>query len=663
MSYRKINASELETLTKQGCQAENWDTILVKSDFTPEHIHHVRFDGIVRLGRYQEQIQNAAGLSKPCGIYNSAIQDCTIGDNVYISMVRNLVHYEIGNHAVIENIGALVVTGERSFGNGIKIDILSEAGGRDLIIFDQLTAQIAYLMVIYRHEDKMIANLQKIIEDYVTTKKSSQGTIQQGAKVSNCIKIQNVNIGEFATVSEALHLEDGTIVSCQADPAIIGEGVIAKKFIILSGAHIDSGAILSDCFVGQSVQIGKQFSAENSAFFANSECFHTEACSVFAGPYTVTHHKSTLLIAGYCSFFNAGSGTNQSNHMYKLGPVHQGILERGSKTGSFSYLMWPCRVGAFTVIIGKHYTNFDTSDFPFSYINDRDGKSTLIPAINLFTVGTRRDSIKWPNRDRRKATNKLDLINFETFSPYTIGKILCGIEQLKRLFPNTTEPREMVTYKGIQIRQLMLKNAPKYDYEIAVKIYIGEETVKRLEMLSQAVSVQAIKEQLQPNRTDGCGNWLDICGLLAPQSTIEELVGSIKNGKVSTITMLSQRLKTIYENYSAFAWTWCVELIQQRFGMPFTTLTRDHIIQIINDWKESSVKLNSMILTDSEKEFDANSRIGFGLDGDEQVRDKDFEAVRGTHAGNKFVVELKKETESVQKRAEALVDFLTKIAD
>ena len=84
---------------------------------------------------------------------------------------------------------------------------------------------------------------------------------------------------------------------------------------------------------------GKQFSAENSVFFANSEAFHGEAVSVFGGPYTVTHHKSSLLIAGMYSFFNAGSGTNQSNHMYKLGPVHQGILERGSKTGSFAYLL------------------------------------------------------------------------------------------------------------------------------------------------------------------------------------------------------------------------------------------------------------------------------------------------------------------------------------
>jgi len=194
-------------------------------------------------------------------------------------------------------------------------------------------------------------------------------------------------------------LEEGTINSCKEAPTIVGEGVTAKKFIMLSGSKVDSYAIIDKTFIGQSVKMGKQYSAENSVFFANCEAFHGEACSVFAGPYTVTHHKSTLMIAGLFSFFNAGSGTNQSNHMYKLGPVHQGILERGSKTGSFAYLLLPDFVGAYTVVMGKHYANFDTTDFPFSYITEEKGKSELTPAMNIFTVGTRRDSEKWPTRD------------------------------------------------------------------------------------------------------------------------------------------------------------------------------------------------------------------------------------------------------------------------
>lgn len=43
------------------------------------------------------------------------------------------------------------------------------------------------------------------------------------------------------------------------------------------------------------------------------------------------------------------------------------------------------------------------------------------------------------------------------------------------------------------------------------------------------------------------------------------------------------------------------------------------------------------------------SKIGFGLDGEEEIRDLDFENVRGKYEENKFVIELKKETEEIRK--------------
>ena len=95
----------------------------------------------------------------------------------------------------------------------------------------------------------------------------------------------------------------------------------------------------------------------------------------------------SILIACLFSFYNAGSGTNQSNHMYKLGPVHQGILERGCKTGSFSYLLLESHIAAFSVVIGKHMTNIDLPYFPFSYISEENSKTTVFPGKNLFSIG------------------------------------------------------------------------------------------------------------------------------------------------------------------------------------------------------------------------------------------------------------------------------------
>jgi hypothetical protein len=137
-------------------------------------------------------------------------------------------------------------------------------------------------------------------------------------------------------------------------------------------------------------------------FFSNCQGENGEACALFAGPYTVTHHKSTLLIAGMFSFMNAGSGSNQSNHMYKLGPIHQGIVERGAKTTSDSYVLWPAKVGPYSLILGRHYKHSDTSNLPSSYLIENDNTTYIAPGVNLRSVGTIRDAKNGLNATNEK---------------------------------------------------------------------------------------------------------------------------------------------------------------------------------------------------------------------------------------------------------------------
>jgi hypothetical protein len=509
MAYRHLTQEETDKLLSQNCFADNWTDITVAERFSPENILNTRFDGSVKLGIYSGTIELEKNISKKCGIYNSFISNCEIGDHVYISDVRNLSNYIIEGDVAISNVGSLIVNEESAFGNGTEIEVLNEGGGRGLPIFDRLSSQTGYLTVLYRHDKDFTCKMLGLIREYCESKLSNRGLVQTGARIKDSLIIHNVFVGSYATISGASLLERGTIRSCKEAPVFIGIGVVAKEFIVLSGSVIDGGVILDKCFAGQGVRIGKQFSAENSVFFANCEAFHGEACSLFAGPYTVTHHKSTLMIASLASFFNAGSGTNQSNHMYKLGPLHQGILERGSKTGSFSYLLFPVHIGAYTVVMGKHYSNFDTSDFPFSYISEERGKSELTPAMNLFTVGTRRDIDKWPARDRRKDPDKLDLIHFDLFNPYIVGKIINGINILNELAEKTDKQHDYINYKGISIHRLLLKTTRKY-YELALKLYIGQEVVKHIQDLNNNSTRTDLGNMLTAKATDGPGKWVEI---------------------------------------------------------------------------------------------------------------------------------------------------------
>ena len=252
-----------------------------------------------------------------------------------------------------------------------------------------------------------------------------------------------MRIGDYCEIEGAGRLKNGSINSNADDPVHIGYGVVCDDFIISSGSHIEDGTMMTRCFVGQACHMGHNYSASDSLFFSNCQEENGEACAIFAGPFTVTHHKSTLLIAGMFSFMNAGSGSNQSNHMYKLGPIHQGALERGAKTTSDSYILWPARIGAFSLVMGRHVNHPDTSDLPFSYLIE-DKNYDLSGSGGLIFVASAqfRDAQKWPKRDLRKDPFRLDQINYNLLSPYTIQKMMKGrsiLKELERVSGETSE--------------------------------------------------------------------------------------------------------------------------------------------------------------------------------------------------------------------------------
>lgn len=653
MSYRPLKNSEITALEKQGCFSLDWSKIEVKDPFSTTHVHHVRFLGEVKVGVLGRSITLASGEQKTSRLFNSKIVQCELGDDVLIDNVQMIRNYRIGDQVIIQNADSVTVSESSAFGNGTEIEVLNEGGGREVLMFDKLNAQLAYILVSYRHDPELIASINLMIDQYVKEKTSAIGIIGSGSEILHTRCIESVNIGEHASILGASLLKNGTIVSNKHAPAYVGENVIAKNFIFLSGSKVDGGALVDKSFVGQGVEIGKQFSAENCLFFANSEAFHGEAVSIFAGPYTVSHHKSSLLIAGMYSFYNAGSGTNQSNHMYKLGPVHQGILERGSKTGSFAYLLWPCRIGAYSVVMGKNLASFDTGDLPFSYITVEHEKSMLTPGMNLFTVGTRRDSEKWPKRDKRKDSEKHDLINFDFLSPYIIQKVVRSLDVLLDLYEKAAKKQETVFYKGIRIKRLMLKSTRKY-YDMALHVFLGKQILARIEDEKEIRSMNTLRQALSPVNYEKPGKWLDLAGMVASETAVLDLLSDIKSGSIGSLMELLSGLKQIHSSYDTEVWDWTAALLAERLGIDVEKISTEQMLDLITRWEKETIKLDKMILMDASKEFDESSRIGFGIDGDEAVRNSDFEAVRGVADENKFITGIKDEITQTEKRAAEL---------
>ncbi|MHC4740600.1 MAG: DUF4954 family protein [Planctomycetota bacterium] len=636
---RALSAEEVSRLSAQGCSCEDYSQIEVAEAFDAGAVRRTHFSGRIRLGVFTKRVTLSGGVDKPSGISNATIHNSHIGDNVYIDGVGGCIaNYLIEDDVLIENTDLLIVEGRSSFGNGTEVAAVNESGGREIPIYDRLSAHTAYILAFYRHRPALIERLTGMIGQYADSVTSSTGRIGAGSRLSNCGMIKNLRIGPATVIEGASRLENGSVNSCPEDPVYIGPGVFAENFIVCSGSRITDGTIVSDCFVGQGVELAKQYSAENSVFFANCGGFHGEACAVFAGPYTVTHHKSTLLIAGLFSFLNAGSGTNQSNHMYKLGPNHQGIVERGSKTASDSYMLWPAKVGPFTIVMGRHYRNSDTSELPFSYLIEHEDESILVPGVNLRNVGTVRDARKWPRRDKRKDPHKLDHINFKLLSPYTVQKMLRGSSLLRNLKEASGDSAEYYTYSSVKIRKSSLEGGIKL-YGIGADKFLGNCLIRRLEG-SEFDSVEELRSALTPESQAGAGKWIDLAGLFAPQQVVEELLGNIEHGTVNTLKGLAEAFRAIHEDYASYEWSWAAALLQQRLGRSIDRMGPQDIIGLIRRWKSAVAELDRMLCADAEKEFAPPAQIGFGVDGDEASRKADFQAVRGTFEQNSFVREI-----------------------
>ncbi len=636
MNYRSLTPKEINKLKSQDCTADHWENIKVAENFTPDYIKHVSFSGKIRLGVFDECFTLAGGLQKHSGINHACIHNCELGNNVLIENIQNYIaNYYIGDNVLIQNIHHLYVDKESSFGNGTEVSVLNETGGREVLIYDKLSAHFAYILSFYRHRPVLTSKLQDMVISYTNSRKSNMGTIGNNVTIVNAGAIKNVYIGDYAVVEGARHLENGSINSNEHDPIHIGYSVMANDFIICSGSRVEDGTMLTRCFVGQACQLGHTYSASDSLFFSNCQGENGEACALFAGPYTVTHHKSTLLIAGMFSFMNAGSGSNQSNHMYKLGPIHQGIVERGGKTTSDSYILWPSRIGAFSLIMGRHYHNTDTSYMPFSYLIEDNNETVLVPGVNLRSVGTIRDAQKFPKRDKRKDPDRLDQINFNLLSPYTVQKMFKGISILKDMLDTCGEASDFYSYKGCRIKNSSLKNGIKF-YTMAIHKFLGNSIISRLADCP-CVSDEEIRQYLKPDTDAGLSVWSDIGGMLAPRSEIDNLIADIEEDRITQVEEINAVFSELHRNYYSLEWTWALEKIEGFYGLSLHTITALDIIDIVKRWKEAVLDLDKMIYEDAKKEFSLSSRTGFGLDGDRNQKKDDFEQVRGIFEENDFV--------------------------
>lgn len=633
-------SSEIETLERRGCTCRNWSAVEVAKSFNPEAMRNVTLIGNVSLGSMNGELM-LDGISFPSQIENATIANCRIGSNCLIRNVDLIAGYNIVGDVVVAQCGSIIAEADATFGIGSMVAVVNEGGGREVPLSRNMTSNIAHMIAFDRTDKDFIGAVGRMAQAEAEAIRG-KAYIGRNASVVRCRKMKNVRVGEAAVIDGAAELTNGVVMSAAKQPTYVGAGVVAHTFVMAEGVQVTDGAQLKHAYIGQCTQVGNGFTAENLMAFANCQFFCGEAVSVLAGPYTVTHHKTSLLIAGAYSFFNAGSATNASNHHYKLGPAHQAVYRRGVKTGSGSYVLEPALIGAYTMVVGHHKTHPDTTLFPFSYLVERDGESHLMIAQNMKTIGMYRDEEKWKQRDARRPEYRRDQITPDVFNPVTISMMMDGVNKISELSKNDADT---ILYEGVRIRKGLMTRAAK-SYEQIIDAY----TIQAL--------LQSKRDGTLSQYSTFAADWVDCGGFVCTKMSLEEMKQQVVAGEIKTFDEWADRFCRIADDVCDDTQAWATAIAEQRFGVSADT-DDERIAEIAQRMISVWTDMSKAMAADAAKEFSDRLAVSYGLDGDADSARQEYTAIKGTAADNAVIAKCQAFCESKMTMAK---DFITKFA-
>ena len=446
--WRPLTFNEVETLIKNGNTCTNWNTFLVEDPFTPSLIKNSLFAGLVRLSSLTECYLRYHDFTVPAGITNSKIISCDIGANCAIHDCAYLAHYIIGNTVILSRIDEMAITDHAKFGEGIlkdgenedvrvTIDVMNEAGGREILPFNDMICADAFLWARYRDDAALMAQLKKITQASCDSARGYYGTVGDNAVIKSCRIIKDVRFGESVYIKGSNKLKNLTIKSSADEATQIGEGVELVNGIIGYGCRVFYGVKAVRFVLGNNCTLKYGARLIHSVMGDNSTISCCEVLNALIFPYHEQHHNNSFLIAAMIQGQSnmAAAATVGSNHNTR-GNDGEIIAGRGFWPGLSATLKHKCRFASFVLLNKGNYPAELDIPFPFSLVSDNLHENCLdiMPAYfwmyNMYALARNND--KFIKRDKRKT--KIQKIETAVLACDTAGEILHAMALLEHSF-------------------------------------------------------------------------------------------------------------------------------------------------------------------------------------------------------------------------------------
>ena len=679
--WRHLRSDEIERLVKNSNTATSWDDILVTDEFDTNLVKNNRFYGLIRIGTIKNVVLQYHDLKQACGITDSTIISCDIGDYVAIHDVHYIANYIIGDRCILFNIHEVSCTNHSKFGNGILkdgepedvrvwLEVMNEAGGRKILPFDGMITADAYLWAKYTDIQKLQDRLFEITQKSYDSRRGYYGTIGEGCVIKNSWIIKDAKIGTHCYIKGANKLKNITINSSEEEPTQIGEGVILVNGIVGYGCHIFYSVVATRFVIGDNCNLKYGARVIYSVLGDNSTISCCEVLNNLIFPAHEQHHNNSFLIAACVMGQSnmAAGATLGSNHNSRAtdGEI---VAKRGFWPGLCTSVKHSSKFASFTLLSKADYPNEMNIRLPFSLVNNNTSKDQLevMPAYwwmyNMYAIA--RNTSKYQKRDKRR--RKIQNIEFETFAPDTMEEVIAARKLLevwtaKAYLRSQGEPTDKEYYALRELGHKLLNGDKSVVKNLEV---LGEEMEKshrKVMILKPYESYHAYEEMIiyyavkniisylenNPDETfdSMCKHltnvrqreWVNLGGQLVTEDDLEKLIDDICDGTLDSWDDIHARYNNLWKKYPKDKLLHCYQALRFIYDK-CPSLTKEIFADALDKGEKILKYVCDQVFESRKKDYENPIRNSTFRSIEER------NAVNGKLEDNSFVKQIIKETE------------------
>jgi hypothetical protein len=428
-ALRGLYRPEIDQLEAQGNTARDWSRVRVADGFNARRVRNCEFHGDVVLGRFTRYVPLADGLEVVAGLSNSTVADCVIGHNALVRDVRLLANYVVCEEAVLADCGRVTCSPGAAFGNGARVPLALEGGGREVELFAELDVELAAAVARPGPRRGEVAGYRRAVSEYRDRVTADRGVIGAGARVWSVPRLEDTFVGPAARVDGATAVLRSTILSAPDEPTEVGTGAVVADSLLQWGTCVTGLAVVERSLLVETARVERHGKVKDSVIGPNTEVAAGEVTSSVLGPFVGCHHQSLLISTLWpAGRGNVGYGANVGSNHTSRAPDQEFRAGEGLFLGLGVNVKFPCDLSRAAYSVVACGTNLPPQKvtFPFSLVAPpQEHVPGVPPAFNQISPGwmlrenvyaLRRCEAKF--RSRNRATR--GSFDFAVFRPETV---------------------------------------------------------------------------------------------------------------------------------------------------------------------------------------------------------------------------------------------------